>query len=106
MSTLSSTRDARQSLFLNLRGERVRFAIELLNHEVEAPADRLVAAQNRLHLRDVAREPIDLFRDVGALRDQRELLLEPFRVRLHVEPLQALAQPVAMAHLQRRRLAA
>ena len=99
MSTLSSTADARQSLFLHLRGERVRLAIELLDHEVEPPADGLVAMQNRLHLRDVAREPIDLFGDVGALRDQRELLLQALRVRLHVEPLQALAQPLAVAQL-------
>ena len=99
MSTLSSTADARQRLFLDLRGERIRFSVQLLNHEVEPPPDGLVAMQDRLHFRDVARDSVDLFRDVGALRDQRDFLLQALRVRLHVEPLQALAQPFAVAEL-------
>jgi hypothetical protein len=90
---------ARQSLFLDLRGEGIRFAIELLDHEVEPSPDWLVAPQNRLYLGHVTHEPIDLLRDVGALRDQRKLLLEPFRSGLHVEPLEALAQSVAVPSL-------
>src|SRR6185503_12337259 len=88
---------ARQRLVLHLRRKRVRFAVQLLYHEVEAPSHGLVPPQDRLHFRDVANDAVDLLGNVGALRDERELLLQALGIPLHVEPLQALAQPLAVA---------
>ena len=67
---------------LRLRRERVRFAVELLHQEVEAPARRLVAADHAAHLGDVTAEALELLVHVEALQQDRKLLLEALVIDL------------------------
>ena len=53
---------------VRLRSERVRFPVELLHQEVEAPADWLVELQDVANLDQVTVETIELFVDIQEVR--------------------------------------
>jgi ABC-type glycerol-3-phosphate transport system substrate-binding protein len=78
-----------------LGADRVELAADLLDEEVEPPADRTVAFDQRTRLVEVAGEPDQLLRDVGAIGEDRDLLRDP-RVVDPVfvdQPLHAVVQP-------------
>src|SRR5262245_33867904 len=59
------------------REDRVRLAIDLLQEKIELLADFRVAQEQFLRLRQVALQARDLFRDVTALGQMRDLLGQP-----------------------------
>src|SRR5215472_1997412 len=92
-------RGARGLEILRLRGERIRLAVELLHEEVEAPPGGLAAADYAAHLGNVAGEALELFVDVEALQQQRQLLLDALVIDGRGELGETLLEPGAGARL-------
>src|SRR5207249_3881702 len=62
---------------VGLRGDRVDLAVQLLDQEVERPADGPAAAQHLRELLEVRAEPDELLTHVGLLRPDRHLAEDP-----------------------------
>lgn len=78
-----------------LGADRVELAADLLDQEVEPPADRAIAVDQRARLVEVAGEPDQLLGDVRAIGEQRDLLGDPRIADAVVvdQPLHAVVQP-------------
>ena len=70
---------------VRLGAERVDLAIKLLREEIEPPADGAAAGNEFACLRNVRREPIQLFAHVRLRSHQDRLLMQP----VGIEPLRA-----------------
>src|SRR5690606_6836213 len=63
-----------------LRAEGVGLAVELLQQEIQAPADRLALGEHAADLGDVAGEAVELLVHVELLQREHQLLLHPRRI--------------------------
>src|SRR3989442_10375799 len=90
---------------VRLRGDRVDLAVQLLDQEVQRPADGATLVEEQRQLLEMRGEPGQLLAHVGLLRPDRHLREDPPLVEHDPaeQRVDALAQPLLVAHERRRR---
>ena len=71
---LQATTCCEMAASFDFRAERIQFAENFLSDEFERAADRFVLAQMMRELREMAFQPGQFFRDIGAIGEERDFL--------------------------------
>jgi hypothetical protein len=66
---------------IRLSAEGVQFAENFLGNELQRPADWFMSTEVMGELREMAFHPRELFRNVSAIREERDFFYQPLVVR-------------------------